>query len=155
MAAVRTIGLLQPQLMPLLTARSRLPTPTPRVMAPGMSNRMPDRRRVSGAMKIPTTRATSTVHPCTMKSDRQPIHSMSGPPVTTPRAGERATTAAQIPSARVRSRCGYTDRIIAIADGPDAALAAWAIVRSTISDVVSQARAVAKASTVPMLKLTR
>ena len=155
MAAVRTMGLVHPQLMPLLMARSRPPTPSPRVMAPGMSNRIPDRRRVSGAMKMPAIRAMTTVHPCTTKSERQPIHSMSGPPVTTPTAGERATTAAQMPSARVRSRCGYTDRIIAMADGPDAALAAWAMVRSTIREVVSHAKAVAKASTAPMLKLTR
>jgi hypothetical protein len=45
--------------------------------------------------------------------------------------------------------------IIAMAEGPAAALAAWARVRSTISDVVSQARAVAKARTVPMVKLVR
>ena len=42
-----------------------------------------------------------------------------------------------------------------MADGPDAAFAAWARVRSTISDVMSQASDVDRASTVPSAKLVR
>ena len=154
-AATSTIGLVQPQLMPRLMASRSPLTPTPRVMAPGTSKRMPDRRGVSGATSSAANRARPTVRPCTTNRTRQPSHSMSGPPVTTPTAGDKATTAAQMPSARVRSRCGKTDRIIAMADGPDAALAAWASVRSTISEVMPQASEVARASTVPSEKLTR
>ena len=102
-AAEITTGWSQPHTIPLFTAIKRPPTPMPRVRAPGTSKLISDFFSVSGRVLAPIKSATITSNPWTIKSVLQPNHSIKGPPVTTPMAGDTATTAIHIPNAFERS----------------------------------------------------
>ena len=68
--------------------------------------------------------------PWMMKSVRQLVASMSGPPTTTPTAGDAASTALHTPATDVRSSSGKAFIMIASADGPVDDEKAWVTMRA-------------------------